>query len=152
MSVYRVTNQIQLKLDEGSCNETGSRFIDGQCFRIQKPFNPDQNGIFGESIDRDMVLKFDDPDAGYNIDVNQFYRIADACQNAHPDYDGDISSDGLPTNGDYPECFFNLPVIKAETSVCIPVVQDGIKFPDNLGINSLSCDPPGDNGPGTGSN
>ena len=152
MSVFGVTDQIQLKLDEGSCSETGSRFIDGQCFRIQKPFNYERNKIFGESIDPDMITKFDDPEAGYNIDVDQFYRIADACQNANWNYDGDISTEGLPTNGDYPDCFFNLPVIKADSSVCIPVVQDGVEFPENLGINSLSCDPPGDSGPGSGSN
>ena len=71
---------------ESDCNGiTGSRFINNQCFSIEKrtqthvQCTPDSQPIYAS-----IVLKFDDPNAGYNIDLPTFYQNIQDCNNGQP--------------------------------------------------------------------
>ncbi|KAI9802789.1 MAG: hypothetical protein M1833_001388 [Piccolia ochrophora] len=140
LNFYIFVNTDRSESDCGSI--TGSRFIDNQCFTLEK--HGKTAGARAslrdttEIIDKEIMLKLDDPAAGYNIDVTGFYRNADACQTAHPDFDGTLASNNLPTDGSLPECFFNIPVIKAPESPCL-AIQKGQKLPENLGFSESNC-------------
>ncbi|ORY15128.1 hypothetical protein BCR34DRAFT_598607 [Clohesyomyces aquaticus] len=132
---------------QDDCNGiTGSRWIENQCFTIEhfRLSASSPQGIRGTTkvISKDIVLKFDDPNAGYNINVEQFYRNADACQNAHPGFDGNIDPNGIPTDGSYPQCFFNIPVVKAKATPCL---ADNLgALPGNLEFSEGACEVPMD--------
>jgi hypothetical protein len=92
-------------------------------------------------IDPKIVLKLDDPKAGYNINVEAFYRNNIACQNAHPDFSGNINGGQLGLDQDnLPLCFFSLPVITDSTCPCRSVAFEGSSFPSNLGFSEQFCD------------
>lgn len=117
---------------ENDCNGiTGSRFINGQCFTIEKrtqthvQCTPDS-----QPIDASIVLKFDDPNAGYNIDLPTFYQNVQDCNNGQP-------AQGLDIDGDFPRCAFGIPFIKAAGSVCNAVGTP--KLPASLQVGSDSC-------------
>ncbi|KAH0559084.1 hypothetical protein GP486_004335 [Trichoglossum hirsutum] len=152
--------------DQNACNGiTGSRFINGvsnrplprvsrkltpyptyqQCYTIEHGERFRINGNIAQTtkvIDRNVVLNFDDPSKGYNIDVVTFYNNAQACQDAHPNFDGEVDTAAIPTDGSYPQCFFNLPVIKGSTSPCVAVAEFKATYPDSLGFSVGSCEPP----------
>ncbi|KAF2257632.1 hypothetical protein CC78DRAFT_588232 [Lojkania enalia] len=55
--------------------------------------NPISNPPRSEDISSDLILKLDNPDDSYNIDLDEFCRNIDACQNAHPNFDGEVTFD-----------------------------------------------------------
>ena len=85
-------------------------------------------------MDTDAVLKLDDPNAGYNFDVNAFYSNVADCNNGEPD------SGLIYTDLTLPKCFFPLHFIRAEGTVCsvdkstVPQsVLDDLQINDNQG-------------------
>jgi hypothetical protein len=91
-------------------------------------------------IAADTVLKMDTT-SDYKIRMTPFYLNADACQRDHPNFDGAIQSDNLPTDGSLPSCFFNLPVIKGNYSPC-DILGRGPDPPAVLNINTNTCTDP----------
>jgi hypothetical protein len=117
---------------EDDCNGiTGSRFINNQCFTIEKRT---QNSITCAAdqtpIDASIVLKFDDPNAGYNIDLPTFYQNVQQCNNGQ-------AATGLDIDNDLPRCAFNIGFVTASKSVCNAVGTPNL--PSNLDINSDAC-------------
>ena len=96
----------------------------------------------GESspIEREKVLKLDDGSSKYNFVMEEFYANANDCADRHPNFDGSFSG-SVPVVGNagtpYPECFFDLPVIKSSKSPCS--FGDKSKLPENLGITDSRC-------------
>ncbi|KAK6329995.1 hypothetical protein TWF718_003422 [Orbilia javanica] len=88
------------------CTPTGSRFINGKCYKIARFADSFQSRL--EDIPAETVLKFGDP--AYNIIPEDFYNNAEACQNANPNSDGQAQFEGLPLDGTLPQCFFNMRV------------------------------------------
>ncbi|KAK6517419.1 hypothetical protein TWF281_004076 [Arthrobotrys megalospora] len=89
-----------------ACTPTGSRFMNGKCYKIVRFRDTLQSRI--DDIPAETVLKFDSP--AYQINVEGFYNNAEACQNAFPNSDGQAQFEGLPTDGSLPQCFFNMRV------------------------------------------
>ncbi|KAF3919742.1 hypothetical protein ABW20_dc0107577 [Dactylellina cionopaga] len=90
-----------------ACTPTGSRFMNGKCYKIVRMADGLQPRL--EDIPRDTVLKFGD--AAYNIVIEDFYNNAEACQNANPGVEGQAQSTGFPIDGrTLPQCFFNMRV------------------------------------------
>ncbi|KAK3641196.1 hypothetical protein LTR56_011436 [Elasticomyces elasticus] len=92
--------------DADACNSiTGSRFINNQCFTIEQPtpnvVNCQQDSVI---IDKDIVLKLDDPSKPYGFDLNAFYSNVQACNNGQPDTSLDITDD-------LPPCAFGIPFV-----------------------------------------
>ncbi|KAK4954645.1 hypothetical protein LTR10_008078 [Elasticomyces elasticus] len=92
--------------DADACNSiTGSRFINNQCFTIEQPtpnvVNCQQDSVV---IDKDIVLKLDDPSKPYGFDLNAFYSNVQACNNGQPDTSLDITDD-------LPPCAFGIPFV-----------------------------------------
>ncbi|KAK5732702.1 hypothetical protein LTR17_010257 [Elasticomyces elasticus] len=92
--------------DADACNSiTGSRFINNQCFTIEQRtpnfVNCQQDSVV---IDKDIVLKLDDPSKPYGFDLNAFYSNVQACNNGQPDTDLDITDD-------LPPCAFGIPFV-----------------------------------------
>lgn len=114
------------------CNKiTGSRFIDGQCFTIEKRFqNNIQCTADSKVIDAAIVLKFDNPSAGYNIDLPTFYKNVQECNNGQP-------ASGLDVGSDLPRCAFGIPFVKAAGSICNAVGTPNL--PASLQVNADSC-------------
>ncbi|TGJ72393.1 hypothetical protein EYR41_004292 [Orbilia oligospora] len=89
-----------------ACTPTGSRFMNGKCYKIARFASSLQSRI--EDIPADTVLKFGNEQ--YNIVIEDFYNNAEACQNANPNSDGQAQFEGLPLDGTLPQCFFNMRV------------------------------------------
>ncbi|KAK6499939.1 hypothetical protein TWF481_010295 [Arthrobotrys musiformis] len=89
-----------------ACTPTGSRFINGRCYKIVKFADSLQSRL--EDIPVDTALKLDNE--VYGINVEGFYTNAEACQNAFPNGDGQAQFEGLPLDGNLPQCFFNMRV------------------------------------------
>lgn len=113
------------------CNKiTGSRFINNQCFTIeQRTVNSNECQADSQPIDASIVLKFDDPSAGYNIDLPTFYQNVQACQNGQ-------LAESVELSGEFPSCAFGLPYVEAAGTVCS--AQNG-GIPDSLQINASGC-------------
>jgi hypothetical protein len=104
-------------------------------------------------VDFHVLQKFDDPAFGYNIDVEEFYRNANQCQNDHPNFDGTVdTSSNAPRDGSLPNCFFNIPVIKASPAfsdtvpnICFEPFEGAVlnrrtpALPENLGFTDEFC-------------
>ncbi|SPO07788.1 uncharacterized protein DNG_10483 [Cephalotrichum gorgonifer] len=123
-----------------SSQGAGSRWINNECFQVHSfsRHNPNEPGVT-TPIEAEKILKFDDG-SGYNFVVEDFYINANECANSHPNFDGELTA-STPTLGisehKYPECFFNLPVIKAAKTPC-NFGEKG-KLPGNLGISDSQC-------------
>ncbi|KAK6338600.1 hypothetical protein TWF696_009412 [Orbilia brochopaga] len=101
-----------------SCTPTGSRFMNGKCYKIIR----NTGGLqIVEDIPRDTALKLDN--AYYRISLEEFYNNAEACQNANPGSEGQAQFLGLPTDGSLPQCFFNMRVIVG-SPFFIPINSD----------------------------
>ena len=118
---------------ESDCSKiTGSRFINNQCFTVeQRTQTHDVCSQDSKPIDAALILKFDDPNAGYNIDLVEFYQNVQACNNGDQPHSLDIDSD-------YPKCAFGMAFISAAGSVCNAVGTPNI--PDSLQIDQTSCE------------
>ncbi|KAK5738819.1 hypothetical protein LTR17_005754 [Elasticomyces elasticus] len=98
--------------DADACNSiTGSRFINNQCFAIEQRtsnfVNCQQDSVV---IDKDIVLKLDDPSKPYGFDLNAFYSNVQACSNGQPDTSLDITDD-------LPPWVFGIPFVTASQSM-----------------------------------
>ncbi|KAF3935434.1 hypothetical protein ABW20_dc0105929 [Dactylellina cionopaga] len=89
------------------CNHTGSRFINNKCYMIANRGNPAFPDV--TYLPSDTALKLDN--SVYQINLEEFYLNAEACQNANPNGDGKPKSDALLLDGTLPPCFFNMAVI-----------------------------------------
>jgi hypothetical protein len=124
--------RVDTNRSENDCNGiTGARFINGQCFAIEKRT---PNNIIGlddsQPMDRDMVLKLDNPSSGYNFDMNAFYQNVQECNNGSP-------SDSLDIGSDLPRCAFGMAFIRAAGPVCNAVGTPNLAA--NLQINTQAC-------------
>jgi hypothetical protein len=79
-------------------------------------------------MDSSAVLKLDDPNAGYNFDVDAFYQNIVDCNNGDPD------SGLIFRDSSIPKCFFGLHFIRANNHVCS---VDRSTVPDSV-INDLA--------------
>lgn len=101
------------KGSEASCNTiTGARWLDNTCFTLQQLHIVNGPGD-STPVAKEVMLKFDDPSAGYNINVEAFYRNVQACNNNNGAPSGAITFDG-----DFPPCAFGLPFVSAPDRVC----------------------------------
>ncbi|KAK4896693.1 hypothetical protein LTR27_005287 [Elasticomyces elasticus] len=72
-------------------------------------------------IDKDIVLKLDDPSKPYGFDLSAFYSNVQACNNGQPDTSLDITDD-------LPPCALGIPFVTASQSIC----DAQGSFPSNL--------------------
>ncbi|KAF3903375.1 hypothetical protein ABW20_dc0104347 [Dactylellina cionopaga] len=101
-----------------SCTPTGSRFMNGKCYKLTKAR---ETRLGFDDIPVDTALKL--VNAQYGLNVEQFYANAEACQIAFPNGDGQVQTQGLPSGGALPQCFFNMRVITGKKCVtaCSPL-------------------------------
>ncbi|KAK6352068.1 hypothetical protein TWF730_008900 [Orbilia blumenaviensis] len=104
-----------------ACTPTGSRFINGGCYKIVKFADGPQSRI--EDIPRDTALKLDNQ--VYGIRLEDFYSNAEACQNANPNSDGQAQFEGLPLDGNLPQCFFNMRVRRGQRCILCQINSCG---------------------------
>jgi len=134
-TVLAAQNVVAHKNTEGKqdiCNKiTGSRWIDNACVTLAqlKLTKPDGTDVVLEDatdLPADIMLKFDDPNAGYNIDVEAMYRNIIACNNAKPTY----TDTPATFDGDVPPCFWGIPVAVSGNQICPAAdsMPDSIKW------------------------
>jgi hypothetical protein len=126
---------INTQLAEDECTVTGSRFINGQCMIISK--RNDESGSHTEPVDSSILLKLDDQNAGYNVDVTELYQNAVDCGGNQMDTSIDLNESGFPT------CFWSLPILIVNgPDVCDLVPSDWAAapgYPSGLKLTDKSC-------------
>lgn len=124
------------------CTATGSRFFNSQCYILSKRVIPGAQGQTDTTpIDANIILKFDDPSAGYNIDPQAFYQNADDCAG------GSLETSTFDLSGGFPKCFFSLPVLKVAGPHVCSLLPSGASAdsgvapgtPANLQIDFQDC-------------
>ncbi|KAK5169083.1 uncharacterized protein LTR77_006392 [Saxophila tyrrhenica] len=106
---------INTQLAEADCTDTGSRFINNECMIISK--RVDSPGGT-KPVAAEILLKLDDPNAGYNIDPVEMYQNAVDCNSNQLDTSV-IFGEGLP------KCFWSLPILRVDgPSVCALIPED----------------------------
>ena len=129
---------INTQLAEDRCTWEGSKFIDGQCMVISKRIFP---GVGGwpdtEPVKGDILRKLSDSSAGYNIDLEQMYQNALAC-------DGREMTQGLTYGASFPDCFWGLPIVKVDgPNICAVVWEsNGKEYPEGLKLDGQNCPKP----------
>lgn len=129
---------INTNVQESDCTTTGSRFIDGKCMIISKRDGPEYPDPYHDNIpvEREILLRLDDPQAGYNIDVTELYKNAYECGGGKLDTSVGFE-DGLP------KCFYSLPILSvAGESVCDLVPENMASapgYPAGLKLTAYDC-------------
>lgn len=116
-----------------------------QCFTLERRLKPVNAGDPDtEPLPKEMMLKFDSAEDGYNLDLNVFYSNVRDCNNDKP-------AQAVDLNSDFSRCFFGVPFIKEDRLVCLAMFSpDKDKLPEGLNLNDSGCDP--QFAAGTGSN
>ncbi len=110
VAVFQNTNGVKSGCDK----IPGSRWIDNSCFTL-KLVEIDEYGIIAQKnkdLPKEVVLKLDDPKAGYNIDLNTLYTNARDCNNEYQ------TTHEFSFDGDFPRCAFGIGFIKAKDDPC----------------------------------
>lgn len=124
---------IDTTLQESECGITGSRFIDGKCMIISKRGEgyPDT-----EPVSKDILLRLDDPESGYNIDATELYRNAYECNGGRLDTT-------LSFGGGLPKCFYSLPIVSVDGPDICDVIPDDLAsapgYPAGLKLTAYDC-------------
>lgn len=96
------------------CTTTTRLTIPQECYTIEHLINA--NTDIGDAdtqvMDRDIILKMDDPAAGYDFNVNDFYLNVAACKN------GNLDATFLFDGQALPPCFDPIHFLRADSTVC----------------------------------
>lgn len=118
-----------------ACGDAGSRVVNGQCAIISKRAGSSSEGDT-EPVDEEILLKLDDPNAGYNVDLNELYQNAINCNGAMLDTTVTFG-DGLP------KCFWSLPILKTDGPGVCSLIEDDIAsaqgYAAGLALTRDSC-------------
>lgn len=129
---------INTEVQESGCTTTGSRFIDGKCMIISKRDGPSYPDPYHDNtpVEKEILLKLDDPSAGYNIDVTELYRNAYECNGGKLDTTVSFG-EGLP------KCFYSLPIVSVAGESACDVIPGGLAsapgYPAVLKFTAYDC-------------
>lgn len=94
--------------------------ISQECYtiehRINNHFDVNNDLTDTQPMDRDTILKLDDPtaEARYNFKLEDFYQSVAACNNGNFEAVPNLLFDGQ----NLPKCFYSIHFIRADSTVC----------------------------------
>lgn len=123
--------------DLDSCGRSafGARFLDGQCFGLVIPRGGGRLPCFSDTPESILGM-FADGTSGHNIDPADFFANANTCNNAG------VAALAGGVNSNFPHCFFNLPIAKAQGDPCKKcfVAADGVSVACPDGFLTATCE------------
>lgn len=104
--------------DTDDCtDQTGGKVIDDVCYTLEYPGNGNpsvepKRSDWSKTVSEDTLETMTDK---YGIDLEELYKLSDACQSKTGDYGGTIDSGTfkLFSESEKPDCFYSLPVFVA---------------------------------------
>jgi hypothetical protein len=116
---------------ESDCVFPGSRFLGGECYTLA--IRTDESKNQGASFIRQSSAAL--LDSKYGISLEQFYTNINECQN------GQAADLTAGFNGDFPPCYFGLPIAKTNGEDVCNIFDKGEheSLPASLKLNDQDC-------------